>query len=37
LYLTDPEEFEDAREADLEILRSDELFPALRTAWGRLR
>jgi nicotinate-nucleotide pyrophosphorylase len=36
-YLTDQEEFEDAREADLKILRSDELFPTTRPDWGRLR
>lgn len=32
-YLTDSEEFETALEADLDVLRSDELFPANRSAW----
>ncbi|WP_331233922.1 cation:proton antiporter [Natronorarus salvus] len=36
-YLTDPDEFEDARMADIDILRSNELFPTTRPEWGRLR
>ena len=32
-YLTDPEHFEEVLEADLEILRSNDLFPGPRPAW----
>jgi hypothetical protein len=33
-HLTNPEEFETVIEADLELLRSTELFPTTRSAWG---
>ena len=36
-YLTEPKEFDDARRADIEILRSNELFPTTRPEWGRRR
>jgi Kef-type K+ transport system membrane component KefB len=32
-YLTDSKQFEAAMEADLDVLRSDELFPAIRSTW----
>ena len=35
-YLTDAPGFEDALAADLDILRSTELFPAERPTWGEL-
>ena len=33
-YLSDPDEFESVLEADLEILRSSDLFPTTRQTWG---
>lgn len=34
VYLNDPEHFETVLDDDLDILRSDELFPTMRTPWG---
>jgi len=36
VYLTQPEAFESVLAADLEILRSSELFPALRSVRGEI-